>query len=80
MRVADSIAASSSNDKKLPRVNDTDMIGSRRYQEVMNRATFEGNVKVSEEIDGKGVLYCELELEVQDNLSEQAEGTAEIIN
>ncbi|KAH7575508.1 hypothetical protein JRO89_XS02G0125700 [Xanthoceras sorbifolium] len=70
MRVADLIGAqepftSSSNDEQLLRVNDTDTTGTRRFQEEIDRAAVDGELQLSEDLDGKGVIYCELDVPEQ---------------
>ncbi|KAK2662782.1 hypothetical protein Ddye_001356 [Dipteronia dyeriana] len=66
VRVADLMgnqeaSTSTSNDEKLSLMNDTDLTSTLRFQEKIDQATFNGDLQRSEDLDGNGVLYCELE-------------------
>lgn len=76
VRVADLIGAqeatpSTSNDDALSRENETE---AQRFQEV-DQATHEGELELSDDLDGKGVLYCELNAD--SNFLKQSEDAAE---
>ncbi|TXG54108.1 hypothetical protein EZV62_019364 [Acer yangbiense] len=59
--IGDQEASTLSNDEKLSLMNDTDLTSTLRFQEKIDQATFNGDLQLSEDLDGNGVLYCELE-------------------
>ncbi|XP_031278887.1 K(+) efflux antiporter 3, chloroplastic-like [Pistacia vera] len=67
--------SSTSNNERLSRVNDTDVSRALNYQEEIGKATHDGDHQLSDDLDGKGVLYCELDEE--NGFQEQSEEAGE---
>ncbi|KAJ0010122.1 hypothetical protein Pint_33523 [Pistacia integerrima] len=67
--------SSTSNNERLSRVNDTDLSRALNYQEEIGKATHDGDHQLSDDLDGKGVLYCELDEE--NSFQEQSEEAGE---
>ncbi|XP_044490612.1 K(+) efflux antiporter 3, chloroplastic [Mangifera indica] len=67
--------SSTSNDKRLARMNSTDVSRAVTFQGGIEKATHDGDYQLSDDLDGKGVLYCELDAE--NSFQEQTEEAGE---
>lgn len=67
--------SSTSNDKRLARMNSTDVSRAVTFQGGIEKATHDGDYQLSDDLDEKGVLYCELDAE--NSFKEQTEEAGE---